>query len=146
MTHLQEQRLLHRLANANQVPYVNNGGCAVVAYAAVDYINSLPNCKAQVVYLMHTQRDKYDIIALRGGLSRSCCHAVVEVNGSYYDSEGHRTKSALKEDFGPTVAIPISMDMAERSINGRGWNPLFERERGVPAIAKAFSMTLEHIA
>ena len=121
----------------NKIDHVNRGGCAIVAYGVVEYLKSNhPNIDATVVYLFRGDFDGYRECAK--GNATSCAHAVVKIGDKYYDSEGVYSERVL------ATSLPkfwhTTQEFVLKSVNGGGWNPLFDREYGVPKIAEILGL------
>lgn len=132
-----EQQIQQHFTRLNDsIEDLNRGGCAIVAYAMVRYINKRSRTtKAKVVYL----QDLYEP-------SDACIHAYVKYRGMYYDSEGSYIKDELFYDC-PFADIEVPKGQREviSSINKPGWNKRFNRKQSVPVIARLLDVPLQTI-
>lgn len=132
------------LRELDNIPFVNGGGCAIIAYSLAKYINKQAPRQARIVYLFQNWDDAYD--NLKQGLPDSCAHAVVKVGDSYVDSTGIHTLKELIDNWHDCPrTITISQKLTLASINNKGWNPLFSRRTNVPTIQNILDVCLRQV-
>lgn len=130
-----------KLAQLNNIPKINAGGCAIVAYALVVYIKEIsPRHKPEVVFLSN---DSDETAELQSGLIESCCHAVVRIGKDYYDTIGKHTIAALKKEWETLNAIPLDQEHTLRCIEHADWNTKFNRAVHVPDINIILNTAIE---
>lgn len=117
----------------------NWGGCAVLAYTAVEYIKRKnPEANVSVMYMFSDNAlgDYYRLVNNTG--NGSCNHAVVNYDGVLFDSEGY-----YKPD-GYYKTLNLAQDKVLGSIsNPRHWNRDFDRRLGRKVIQKVFKTKLK---
>ena len=111
------QPLLARLNRLDdEIPSLNHGGCAYAAYGIYNYIQrNHPELSPRIIYIV----DHEDYKDLQLGNPISCSHAVVEINGIYYDSEGIYTPDEDEHAF------PISKEFLKETLIHGDWNDMF---------------------
>ena len=131
-----------KLEALNRIPFINNGGCAIVAVGLVEYLKEVyKEDGAKIIYLFSNYDGAYDNI--NDGNDDSCGHAVVLIQGKCYDSTGiHTLKSRMAND-GFEKSIEVTEKFVIKTINKCGWNPSFDREEGVPMITEALGLDKE---
>lgn len=122
--------IVSKLEEIDEIPYVNNGGCAVVAINLYRYILKL-GFYPQIVYLDNDYGIREN---LNGG--HSCAHAFVKVGEEYFDSTGWYTYSTLPEKHRNLNVIELSEDYVEQAVQDPyNWNDTFDREN-IPKIER----------
>ena len=123
-----EKEINKVLSKLDNVPYINNGGCAISALALEKHINALyPEVKTQIVYLFGSW-EKDRINDINNGNARSCSHAYLRINNIYYDSHGGFTLKELEEEWRYPKLLNVSNKIVIDSINHSDWNPCFDRK------------------
>ena len=145
MTDKQRLNLLNKLEELNQIPAINRGGCAVAAYAIKKYLK-IQGIKSNIIYLLDYEPD---YIELSNGNAEACAHAIIEVEGVWYDSSGPLNKKDIIrkcEAEEPYGIFNISRHLVKKSIKGAVWNPSFDKECYLPKIANIFNINLRNLA
>lgn len=124
-----------RLLSANNIEDVNSGGCLAVAYAAVRYLLS-KGVKAEIIYKVSYNR-QIVLDYIRKQKPSSCNHALIHIDGYFYDSGGRYDV----ENLDGYTLCPISLSYAVFSLNlQNGWNYFFDRTR-IQDILDIFEVT-----
>ena len=131
-----EVRVGSALRKIGKINYVNNGGCAIVAYGLVKHIEKYyPKIPAKVVYLFRGWDTSYTNI--KNNDADSCGHAVVKIGDKYYDTDGGQTLKSLGFEHSCEVDMELVLDSLNLSWC---WNQMFDRESGVPKICEALQL------
>ncbi len=136
--------LTDKLKELNGIDAINSGGCAIAAYALVEFLRGQNIHDATVVYLFgdYAENGKYRNVMSND--IESCHHAVVRSGDEYYDSKGiYYSLNDLIVMKGMPLSIEVSQDYVLDSINYGGWNNWFERWTGVPEIFRILGLGSE---
>ena len=134
-----KEEILAKLEKLDNVPNVNYGGCAIAAYALVEWLKS-KGIHAHVVYLFEGYDEEARDNLEYGIKPDSCGHAVVALDNVYYDSRGVYTMGDGRYE----LALTLEQDTVMHSIKyAASWNLAFNRETGVPAINRILDTAIE---
>lgn len=127
-----------KLNKLDEIPRINAGGCALVAFGLVHYIKKThPKTKPTVVYIL-PNHDTEAIKGLQNGESHSCGHAVVRVGKEYIDSTGIRSLDSLNRRWGLSAEgnkyVEITPEHTMETLKTGCWNPAFQRGSYAPEI------------
>lgn len=134
---MEHETLNKTLNKLNEIPLLNCGGCAIVGYALSKYLRS-NNEKCEVYYLFE---DDYEAYRFDNKKKLSCAHCVIKYKGHFYDSEGC-VDDEVKEHYRRKVTFKFLRESINDSFE---WNPMFEREKGIPMIEKYLGVDLSEI-
>lgn len=133
--------VINKFKKLNKINYINQGGCAIAAYGVLKYSKKV-NVSAKVYYLF----DEYavsDLFRLQNNGNGSCSHAVVELDGKFYDSNGEfNGKKYFNGGHYDTLEMTEEL-LLESISEPRHWNRRFNRSIGVKAIKKALDVDLK---
>ena len=134
--------ILEKLELIDEIPHVNHGGCAIVAYSTYEFIKRKhPELEAQIVYLFcNSYYDNEMLELMAQGKPASCSHAMVKIGDDYYDSEGSYTRYELEKEHGVTEFIDVTPEYVLKCINNARWNSMFNRKKSIPRIAKVLEL------
>ena len=133
--------VINKFKKLNEINYINQGGCAIAAYGILKYSEKV-NVPVKVYYLF----DEYavpDLLRLKNNGNGSCSHAVVELDGKLYDSNGEFNG---KKYFGGSryESLELTEEQILESIaEPRHWNRRFNRITGVKAIKKILDVDIK---
>ncbi len=135
--------IIDKLKELNEIDSINSGGCAIAAYALVEFMKIEHNVDdASVVYLYNTYARTGQYANVMNGEPDSCHHAVVRCGDTYYDSWGeYFSLDEVRDTKGMELSIEVSQDYVLQSINNLGWNNWFERWTGVPEIFRILGLS-----
>lgn len=134
------------LDKADNIPYVNHGGCAIVAHAAYTAYKKInPRGKAKIIFLVH-KFSKSDLERLNNNKHCSCNHAIVKLGNKFYDSNNvwNSLKDLHTELRHRYNAVEIDPDLCLRSIQRGSWNKAFNKRKYVPVIKSIFNIEAEY--
>lgn len=134
-----------KLSELNKIPDLNRGGCAIVAYALVQYINkAYPELHPEIVFLCNINQGPAwrNLINNRAD---SSSHVVVKIDNMYYDSTGVYTKSEIRAKWKTAETAIASQELTLRSIHTNEWNPAFNRKKYVSTIGHILDMKTQLI-
>lgn len=133
-----------KLNDLHKINAINNGGCAIAAYALVEFMKTEHNIQdATVVYLYPSCEEDGRYTNVLNNEAESCHHAVVKNGNEYYDSYGAYSANDLVVLKGLELFAEVSQEYVLNSINKSGWNSWFERETGVSEIFKILNISNE---
>jgi len=118
-----------KLDALDEIPYINNGGCAVVALELSKHIRRL-GYKPEIVYLFRTYESNDYERAVNNEIT-TCSHAVVKVGGGYFDSSGELDADYL-DSYKYKVAL--SPKYVKDTLERGDWNSCFNRGKYTPRI------------
>ena len=129
----------------NDIPMLNAGGCALVAHAFAEYVNkNFHDLKADIVYIFRDY-EEMNYERANNNMACSCTHAVVNVNGIYYDSTGSYTYKDLMNKWNAVFSAKVDSDVALEGIKTYGWwNHMFDRLKYAPKINSLFEVDADY--
>lgn len=132
-------KLKKKLKELNEIPHINHGGCAAVAYGLVEYVKKhRPDKEAKVIFLP----DSTEIDDLLNNKATSCLHAIVQIGNKYYDSRGCNTLKYFEKDNGGKHVV-LSQELALECVQRKGvWNTWFNRDKHIPRIEKILNIRI----
>lgn len=130
----------------HDVPFINNGGCAISALAMHRWLKQR-GIKSEIVYYYgrHDVKRLRTNRGLRSGRLRgmvepeSCSHVLLKLNrNEYYDSDGRQTDSREHHILPPSLVL--------ESINNEdAWNTCFDRNPWVNNISQSLGVDLSDV-
>jgi hypothetical protein len=134
------------LSYLNDIPNINEGGCAIAALAMYKWLEENDELAYDtcVVYLMDEEEAEINNKAYeafpRHSNIKACIHALLQHNGNRFDCTGGNVLHRRHED-----ELEIEdMDFLVASINSDNWNIMFNREY-VSDIEQNLSIDLSNI-
>jgi hypothetical protein len=130
---------LKKLEEADKIPYINNGGCAIVALAHYRWAKTVLDQDLQILWGL----GEYDLFAnadslVQDGGTYPCRHAVLKFEAMYLDSGGLYSEDYIKESVGIAELLPVDEEYTLECINSKGWNSSFNREEGVQRLREIY--------
>ena len=138
--------LLNRFKQVDQIQYINQGGCAIVAHASYQFVmKHAPHLEPQIVYLLQSHRLS-NIHNISNRIPDSCAHAVLCLKGKYYFDSNGLIASSLSElnlsiNWSYSIeAKHVDPDFCLTSIRTPtvSWNKNFSRRPALPTIKSIF--------
>lgn len=124
----------NKLSKLNKIPYINKGGCAIVAYALQAYITKAYPTKESEIIFLFTPSDRKGLRNTINNKVDSCEHAVLKIDNTYYDATGIYTRDELHSNWNIGGTVIIDSNLTQDCINKAEWNPCFNRAKHVPRI------------
>lgn len=122
--------------------YVNCGGCAIAAVYLYDLLIK-EGYKPELVYCYYDYSLSFDLnekfINGEGKKLRGCSHAVVMVNGEYYDSNGLDNSIKNQYDKFHIMSRDIVLHSIKKPSN---WNNTFHRPTNMKRIKQYFGYSI----
>lgn len=129
--------LIEALSKDSGIAYISRGGCAKYAVALSKRLMER-GIRHQIVYLYSPWFGglmEY-LLHKRDGAA-ACDHAVIRINGQYFDGEGIIPREKVFNGYACNRAI--SFDRCNKHITENRWNPTFEqshKNKGIQVIEK----------
>lgn len=126
-----------------EVDCINQGGCGIAAYFIYELFKEQGK-KPEIVF-WHRSDDKfykknYKAITTGKGKPVAPAHAMVKLNGFYYDADGRHTK----DEFGWywDKELVVNEKLLLESLKAKNWNDDFDRNQEVPLMEKKIGLNL----
>lgn len=120
------KRIMPRLLDLENIPRINEGGCAIVAHRLHSFLTE-KGYKPQIFYIIPEWHDA-DITRIKNNQLESCYHAVVRVAGRFYHAGGEFDTSEMPKSDGFKY-LKVAPDYVFATLYSKSvsWNPTFNR-------------------